>query len=88
MTESTSRWPRFVFLLIPKFTGFVSRLSAAKPQASVRLIGGIAAFQGAVQLELYGRTGSVCDDGFGNTEADVLCRMMGYNRYAYKRAAS
>ena len=72
-----------LFVLIPKLTGFVSRLSAAKPKASARLIGGIAAFQGAVQLELYGRTGSVCDDGFGNTEAEVMCRLMGYNRYMH-----
>ena len=44
-------------------------------------MGGIAAWQGKIQLEIFGHTGSVCNDGFGDKEAEVVCRMLGYNRF-------
>ncbi len=34
---------------------------------------------GRLEIYVYGVWGTVCDDGFGSTEATVACRELGYN---------
>ena len=50
----------------------------------VRLTRGETVNQGLVEVFCNGQWGTVCDDGFGRTEADTICSQLGYhsaNRY-------
>ena len=46
----------------------------------IRLIGETTVNQGLVEVYCNGQWGTVCDDGFGQTEADTVCRQLGYQR--------
>jgi len=45
---------------------------------TVRLIGGSGPHEGRLQVEHEGVNGTVCDDGFEDEEATVVCKMLGY----------
>ncbi len=44
----------------------------------VQLVGGLNDREGVVLLTYDGVTGKLCDDGFDNLDAAVLCRMLGF----------
>ena len=46
----------------------------------IRLTGGTTVNQGLVEVYCNGQWGTVCDDGFGQAEADTVCRQLGYER--------
>lgn len=44
-----------------------------------RLANGGDRLQGRVEVKYRGVWGSVCDDDFGQNEANVVCRSLGFN---------
>ena len=44
----------------------------------IHLIGGSGPNEGRVEVFYDGEWGTVCDDGFNETDADVVCRELGY----------
>ena len=47
----------------------------------IRLQGGNYSNQGRVEVYCNGQWGTICDHGFGSTEASVICRQLGYSNY-------
>ena len=56
-------------------------ITVSGPAVIVRLVGGTSPHEGRVELKLYSQWGTICDDGFADDEATVICHMMGYRRY-------
>ena len=44
----------------------------------VRLVGGTVADEGRVELCQNNAWGTICDDGFDENDANVICRQLGY----------
>lgn len=44
----------------------------------IRLVDGATAREGRVEIEHDGQWGTICDDGWDNADAQVICRMLGY----------
>jgi hypothetical protein len=48
------------------------------PSGDIRLVGGSVADEGRVELCLSNSWGTICDDGFDENDANVICRQLGY----------
>ena len=56
----------------------VECVEAVCEEESIRLVGGINETEGRVEICLGGQWGTVCDDQWGDVEARVVCRQLGY----------
>ena len=47
----------------------------------IRLQGGKYSNQGRVEVYCNGQWGTICDNGFGSSDAQTICKQLGYNYY-------
>lgn len=57
---------------------FLTGAQSCSSNGALRLVGGTTARDGTVEICLNSTWGTVCDNFFGTTVAQVVCRQLGY----------
>ena len=66
----------FVVILV------TTRIWSNPYEGQIRLQDSLYTNQGLVEVSCNGQWGTVCDDGFDQTDANTVCRQLGYTRAA------
>jgi len=53
-------------------------ISASEPPGEVRLVDGRHPAQGRVEIRVDGEWGTICSYGWGQNDANTICRQLGY----------
>lgn len=53
------------------------------PETAVRLVGGDTEYEGRLEVNKFGKWGTVCDTNLNNKLAVVVCRSLGFPWYEY-----
>ena len=74
----------FLWDPLPTLINFVvtTRIWNSPYDGQIRLLGAQYTNQGRVEVYCNGQWGTICDDGFGSTDANTVCRQQGYTRAA------
>ena len=48
------------------------------PNADIRLVGNVDEHEGTVEIMYQGTWGTICDDGWDDNDATVVCRELGF----------
>ena len=71
-----------IYLLLIIFVADTTRIWNNSPfSGMIRLQGGGYPNKGRVEVYCNGQWGTICDDGFGSTDAQTICKQLGYNYY-------
>ena len=65
-------------ILMAKILYFVSKARSCFVEGEIRLRGGTTSREGRVEMCSGGVWGTICDNGWGTTDARVVCRQLGY----------
>ncbi|XP_052268664.1 neurotrypsin-like [Dreissena polymorpha] len=60
-------------------TCFLSSAASINCRTPIWLVNGTSSQSGRVEVEYRGRWGTICDDGFDDLEAKVICNMLGFS---------
>ena len=70
------------YLVYPRLYYFICNchlfLKGTPTDGEFRLVGGSASWNGRGEVYHDGEWGTWCDDNFGQEEADMVCRELGY----------
>ena len=76
----------YVFILNIIIIFFIdsTRIWNSNPYSGmIRLQGGNYSNEGRVEVYCNGQWGTICDNGFGTNDAQIICKQLGYN-YHYR----
>ena len=65
-----------IYLVSASYTSYVNCTNG-----EARLIGGQTLNQGNVEICVHGTWGTVCDDGWGIQDSNVVCKQLGYQPF-------
>ena len=57
---------------------FVTSHFVAVPEEGLQLVHGYTVSSGRVEISVAGKWGTICDNNFGDEDATVICRMLGF----------
>ena len=67
-----------LFLIIFAHSGYSTTSFSNCSNGEVRLVGGANILEGRVEVCINSAWGTVCSDGFGTNDAEVICRQTSY----------